>query len=68
MADIISKKEKIKIINAKLEGIEINISWLNSNIGILEEIPTPDKMTMTDQLSSLIIKKDILIGLLDQLQ
>lgn len=68
MADIISKEEKIKIINSQLEGIEVNISWLNSNIGILEEIPTPGKMTMTDQLSSLIIKRGTLIGLLDELQ
>lgn len=66
--DSLTKEEKIKIINEQIDCINTNILWLNTNIGVLEEIPSPGKMTMEEQLASFIQKKAMLEQLIDQLQ
>ena len=54
---MISNQEKINLINEKLEGINVNILWLNTNIGLLEDIPSEGKPSMQEQLNNLISKK-----------
>jgi len=65
---MITKEEKINLINEKIEGIDVSIDWLNANIGIIEEIPTADKLSMSEQLQNLIDKKNALLEVLDQFQ
>lgn len=65
---MITNEEKINLINEKIEGIDVNIQWLNNNIGIMEEIPSPDKLSMQEQLQDLISKKNALLEALDQFQ
>jgi len=65
---MITKEEKINLINEKIEGIDVSIDWLNANIGIIEEIPTADKPSMSEQLQNLIDKKNALLEAFDQLQ
>jgi hypothetical protein len=65
---MISNQEKINLINEKLEGINVNILWLNTNIGLLEDIPSEGKPSMQEQLNNLISKKNALLEVLDQLQ
>lgn len=61
MANIITINDKINIINQHLEAIDMHILWLNNNIGVVEEIPYPGKLTMQKQLINLIKKKDMLV-------
>lgn len=65
---MISNQEKINLINEKVQGLEVNISWLNANIGSIEEIPIEGKLSMQEQLADLISKKNALLEALDQLQ
>lgn len=65
---MISNQEKINLINEKLEGINVNILWLNTNIGLLEDISYEGKPSMQEQLNNLISKKNALLEVLDQLQ
>lgn len=65
---MISNQDKINLINEQIDGININILWLNDNIGLLEEIPSVGKLSMQEQLNNLISKKNALLGALDQLQ
>ena len=65
---MISNQEKINLINEKLEGINVNILWLNANIGLLEDIPSEGKPSMQEELNNLISKKNALLEVLDQLQ
>lgn len=65
---MITNEEKINLINEKIEGIEVNMSWLNANIGSMEEIPVEGKLSMQEQLENLTIKKNALLEVLDQLQ
>jgi len=62
---MITKEEKIKIITDRIEQADIHISWLNTNIGKLEEIPS-DKLTMQQQLDNFILKKAVLQALLEE--
>lgn len=62
MDNIITIQDKINIINQHLEAIDIHILWLNNNIGVVEEIPHPEKLTMQEQLTNLINKKNMLIS------
>ena len=65
---MISNQEKINLINEKLEGINVNILWLNTNIGLLEDMTSEGKPSMQEQLNNLISKKNALLEVLDQLQ
>lgn len=65
---MISNQDKINLINEKIEGINVNIDWLNANMGVIEEIITADKPSMSEQLQNLIDRKNALLGALDQLQ
>lgn len=65
---MISNQEKINLINEKLEGVNVNILWLNTNIGLFEDIPSEGKPSMQEQLNNLISKKNALLEVLDQLQ
>ena len=65
---MITNEEKINLINEKIDGINVNIEWLNNNIGVTEEVPSPGKLSMQEQLQDLISKKNALLEALDQLQ
>lgn len=65
---MISNQDKINLINEKIEGINVNIDWLNANMGVIEEIITADKPSMSEQLQNLIDRKNALLEALDQLQ
>lgn len=68
MVYIISNQEKINLINEKIEGINVNMDWLNANIGLVEDFPSPGKLSMQEQLVELANKKNALLEALDQLQ
>lgn len=63
---MITNEEKIKILTDRIEQVDIHISWLNDNIGQLEEIPS-DKLTMQEQLNKYISSKIALQAALDEL-
>ena len=63
---MITKEDKIKIITDKIEQIDMHISWLNSNIGELEEIPS-GKLTMQEQLNNYMSSRAIIQAVLDEL-
>jgi hypothetical protein len=63
---MITNEEKIKILTDKIEQVGMHISWLNLNIGNLEEIPS-GKLTMKEQLDNYISGKAALQAALDEL-
>lgn len=63
---MITNEEKIKILTDRIEQIDIHISWLNTNIGQLEEIPS-GKLTMQEQLNNYMSSKIALQSALDEL-
>jgi hypothetical protein len=65
---MLTNEEKIKIINDKIEAFDIHIEWLNQNIGMVEEILSPGKLSMQEQLESIMLKKNALLDAIDQLQ
>lgn len=65
---MLTNEEKIKIINDKIEAFNIHIEWLNQHIGTVEEIPSPGKLSMQEQLEAIVIKKNALLATIDQLQ
>lgn len=65
---MITKEEKINLINEKIDGINVNIDWLNNNMGLVEDIPAEGKLSMQEQLEYLMSSKNVLLETLDQLE
>lgn len=66
MDNIITNQEKINIVSAKINAIEIGLEWLSNNSSegqILE-----GKMSIEQQISGLTQQKNALLQLLNSLQ
>lgn len=63
---MITNKEKINIVSAKINAIEIGLDWLSKN-NSEGQIPE-GKMSTEQQISDLILQKNVLLQTLNNLQ
>jgi len=53
-------EEKLKLIDCKIDIINVNLEWLNQNVGKVDEV-LDGKLSIQEQIDNFMLKKEALI-------
>jgi len=56
----LSIEEKLKLIDCKIDIINVNLEWLNQNVGKVDEI-LDGKLSIQGQIDNFMLKKEALV-------